>query len=122
VRNPCSTVILGVAVVTSLATTAAAADAEAGKALYAKWCQGCHGGDGRGNPAMEKMLKTKLNDFTAIDLSKLSQADREAKEGEYRKIVAEGKKPMTPFANKLSKEEQEAVLQYVETTFMKARR
>lgn len=121
-RNLWLAVILGAAVQTSLATTAAAADAEAGKALYAKWCQGCHGSDGRGNPAMEKMLKTKLNDFTAIDLSKLSQSDREAKQAEYRKIVTEGKKPMTPFANKLSKEEQEAVLQYVETTFMKASR
>jgi mono/diheme cytochrome c family protein len=116
----CSAALVGVAVLAVLATMAPGADLEAGKALYAKWCQGCHGPDGRGNPAMEKMLKTKVNDFTAIDLSKLSQADREAKEAEYRKVVAEGKKPMAPFAKKLSKEEQDAVLQYVETTFMKA--
>jgi mono/diheme cytochrome c family protein len=112
--------LVAVSMLMVLATGAAGADLEAGKTLYARWCQGCHGADGRGNPAMEKMLKTKINDFTAIDLSKLTKAEREAKEAEYRKIVAEGKTPMTPFAKKLSTEEQNAVLQYVEATFMKA--
>lgn len=115
----CGAMFLGVAVVMALATMAVGADLEAGKTLYTKWCQSCHGPDGRGNPAMEKMLKTKLNDFNGTDLSKLPKADREAKEKELRTIVADGKKPMTGFASKLSKEEQEAVLRYVATTFMK---
>ena len=111
--------MLSVGVVIALATVASAADLVAGKALYAKWCQGCHGADGGGNPAMEKMLKTKLQAFGGMDLSKLPASERDAREAELRKIIAEGKRPMTGFAKKLSVEEQENVLKYIETTFMK---
>ena len=40
-------------------------------------------------------------------------------EVEFRNIVADGKNLMTGFAKKLSKEEQDAVLRYVATTFMR---
>jgi len=33
-----------------------AGDADAGKALFTKNCQGCHGADGKGNAAMAKAL------------------------------------------------------------------
>jgi mono/diheme cytochrome c family protein len=111
--------IVAVALVAVLSPMAVRGDSEAGKALYAKWCQGCHGADGKGNPAMAKMLKTTVTDFRAIDLAKLSKADRAAKEAEFRTIIADGKRPMTGFGKKLSKEEQEAVLEYIETAFMK---
>jgi len=111
--------ILSMGVVIVLASVASGADLAAGQALYAQWCQGCHGTDGKGNPAMEKVLKTKVRDLGATDLSKLSLTERDAREAEWRKIIAEGKRPMTGFAKKLSTAEQENVLKYIETTFMK---
>lgn len=111
--------IVGILLVAVLTPMVVRGDPEAGKALYGKWCQGCHGVDGRGNPAMEKVLKTKVQDFGAIDLAKLSKTDRVTKEEEFRKVIADGKRPMTGFAKKLSKEEQETVLEYIETAFMK---
>ena len=36
-----------------------AADADAGKAVYEKSCVGCHGKDGKGNPAMAKVLEKR---------------------------------------------------------------
>ena len=40
-------------------TQALAADADAGKAAYEKNCAGCHGADGKGNPAVAKTLGEK---------------------------------------------------------------
>jgi len=42
----------------SLYGTAWAADAAAGKAIFASKCKTCHGADGQGNPGMAKVLKT----------------------------------------------------------------
>lgn len=114
-------VVLGVALVVGTAPAAWGADPEAGKPIFAKHCQTCHGANGKGNPAMEKALKKKVEDLAVIDLSKLAPAEREAKEQELRKLVAEGKAPMPGYAKTLSKEQLENVLLYVQTTFMKGR-
>ena len=41
------------------ASTGFGADASAGKAVFEKSCAGCHGADGKGNPAMVKSLEKK---------------------------------------------------------------
>lgn len=38
-------------------TQGVAADADAGKVAYEKNCAGCHGADGKGNPAVAKIAR-----------------------------------------------------------------
>ena len=93
-------VVLGALV---LASTAAAADLELGKKIYAQKCAACHGPDGKGNAKMAETLKVKIP----------ALADAAAKtDSELRKAVAEGKKPMPPFGKTLSKDELDAVVHY----------
>ncbi|MBI4560668.1 MAG: cytochrome c [Candidatus Rokubacteria bacterium] len=112
--------ILGVAFLAAVALPASGADLEAGKKIYAKECQNCHSPDGKGNPAIEKVLKKKVSDLTEINLSKLSKAERDQLEQKFRKSIAEGNPPMPAFGKKLSKADQENVIEYVEKTFMRA--
>ena len=85
-------------------TQALAADADAGKAAYEKNCAGCHGADGKGNPAVAKTLGEKgLNIVGKETTAKSDEA--------LLKIIAEGAGKMPP-SKKLTKEEQKAVLQY----------
>lgn len=111
--------ILGVAVMVAVNQPALGADPGSGKEIFVKACQNCHGADGKGNPAIEKVLRKKIPDLTEINLSKLSKAEREKKGQEFRKAVTEGRPPMPAFGKSLSKEDQENVLEYVEKTFMK---
>jgi mono/diheme cytochrome c family protein len=57
-ENPLKLTFLTIAILT--ATSAFAADAVAGKAVYATKCKSCHGADGEGNPAIAKALKVEL--------------------------------------------------------------
>ena len=85
-------------------TQALGADADAGKAAYEKNCAGCHGADGKGNPAVAKTLGEKgLNIVGKETMQKSDEA--------LLKIIAEGAGKMPP-SKKLTKEEQKAVLQY----------
>jgi mono/diheme cytochrome c family protein len=47
------------------ATSAWAADAAAGKAVYATKCKGCHGADGEGNPNIAKAMKVEIKPLSA---------------------------------------------------------
>ena len=47
------------------ATSMWAADAAAGKAVYAAKCKSCHGADGAGNPAMAKAMKVEMKPLSA---------------------------------------------------------
>ena len=80
-----------------------AGDADAGKALYAKNCQGCHGGDGKGNAAMTKALGEKGLNLTTPEAKKMSDE-------QMAKVIADGAGKMP--ASKLSKAEQKQVLDY----------
>lgn len=113
-------VMLAVGVMVAIAQPARGADLGAGKAIFTKECQNCHSADGKGNPAIEKVLKKKVSDLTEINLSKLSKAERDQLEQKFRKSIAEGNPPMPAFGKKLSKADQENVIEYVEKTFMKA--
>ena len=80
-----------------------AGDADAGKALYTKNCQGCHGADGKGNPAMAKALGDKGLNITTTEVKNMS-------DDQLAKIIAEGAGKMP--ASKLSKAEQKQALDY----------
>ncbi|MFA6028253.1 MAG: c-type cytochrome [Elusimicrobiota bacterium] len=65
---------LALVLLASLTAPAFAADAANGKKLFDAKCATCHGKDGKGSPAMQKMLKvgaaaldvTKAKDFAAV--------------------------------------------------------
>jgi len=80
-----------------------AGDADAGKALFTKNCQGCHGADGKGNAAMAKALGDKGLNLTTPEAKKMSDE-------QMAKVIAEGAGKMP--ASKLSKAEQKQVLEY----------
>jgi mono/diheme cytochrome c family protein len=81
-----------------------AAGADAGKAAYEKNCAGCHGADGKGNPALAKTLGEKgLNIVGKETIQKPDEA--------LLKIIGEGAGKM-PANKKLTKDEQKSVLQY----------
>jgi mono/diheme cytochrome c family protein len=96
-------VILGVWIACSWTAAALAADTSAGKAIYTKSCVGCHGADGKGNPAMAKVMKGL--DITAKDVTQRS-------DDELLKAISEGKGKM-PAQKSLSKDDEKAVLAYV---------
>jgi mono/diheme cytochrome c family protein len=85
-------------------TQAIAADADVGKKAYEKNCAGCHGVDGKGNPAVAKTLGEK-------GLNIVGQETKQKSDEEILKIIAEGAGKMPP-SKKLTKDEQKAVLQY----------
>jgi mono/diheme cytochrome c family protein len=80
-----------------------AAEAQAGKELYTKNCVSCHGADGKGNPAMAKVLGDK-------GLNIVSKEAKEMSDEQILKIIAEGAGKMP--ASKRSKAEQKQVLDY----------
>jgi mono/diheme cytochrome c family protein len=66
-------------------TGAWAADAAAGKAVYAAKCRSCHGANGEGNPSMAKALK--------VDIKPLSDSTADVK-----KVITDGQGKMRPTA------------------------
>ena len=82
--------------------------AMAGKEVYEKRCQSCHGADGTGNPKMAKVLKVSIPPVTGAAL--VQQDDTE-----MLRIIAEGEGKMPGYAQKLSQEEQRQVLEYMKT-------
>lgn len=88
-----------------LASTAFAADADAGKEIYTKKCAGCHGADGKGNAKMAGMLKTTFPDLT--NGSTKTEAD-------LVKLISDGQKPMPAFKKSLSADDVKSVILYVQ--------
>jgi mono/diheme cytochrome c family protein len=80
------------------------ADAKAGKATYDKACVSCHGADGKGNPAMAKVLGEK-------GLNIVGKETQAKKDAELLKIIAEGAGKM-PASKNLSPQEQKDALSY----------
>ncbi len=81
---------------------------EAGKKVYQKDCQSCHGPDGAGNPELAKVLQVSIPPVTGAALQQKDNA-------EILHVIAEGKGKMPGFAKKLSAEEQGQVLEYMKT-------
>jgi cytochrome c6 len=97
--------IVGVLVIGVWSAGAMAAGASAGKAIFEKSCVSCHGKDGKGNPAMAKVLGEKGLDLTAKDATQKSDE-------QLLKVIAEGAGKM-PAQKSLSKDDQKQVLTYV---------
>jgi cytochrome c6 len=95
---------LGLGMVGVWVGAALAADAPAGKAVFEKSCVSCHGKDGKGNPAMAKVLGEKGLDLT-------SKETKQKSDEQLLKVIAEGAGKM-PAQKSLSKDEQKEVLSY----------
>src|SRR5438477_5622743 len=67
-------------------TGAWAADAAAGKAVYAAKCKSCHGADGDGNAAIAKMLKVEIKPLSSTT-------------ADVKKVIVEGQGKMKPVAS-----------------------
>ena len=97
--------LFGLAIGLVWAAGARAAEASAGKATYEKSCVGCHGADGKGNPAMAKVLGEKGLNLTTKEVT-------QASDDKLLKVLAEGAGKM-PAQKSLSKDEQKQVLGHV---------
>jgi mono/diheme cytochrome c family protein len=88
---------------------ATAAAIAAGKVIYHKHCESCHGvgGDGTGDRAPE--LSIMPTDFTDAHLM------RRLSDGELFWKIAHGHRPMPGFASKLSETERWQVVDYIRT-------
>jgi len=69
-----------------------AADAAAGKAVYASKCQTCHGADGTGNPGLGKALGVTWKPLGGSDVQGMSDDD-------LKKVISGGKGKMKPVAS-----------------------
>jgi mono/diheme cytochrome c family protein len=90
----------------SLNGMAWAADAAAGKTLYASKCKTCHGANGEGNPGMAKVLKTEIKPLSDPATQSMSDAD-------VKKVITDGKGKMKPVA--ISGADLDNVAAYVKT-------
>ena len=97
--------LTGVAISFTLVWPIAGLAADAGKTIYEKSCASCHGKDGKGNPAMAKVLGEKGLDLTTKEASQKSDE-------QLLKIIVEGAGKM-PASKSLSKDDQQQVLSYV---------
>jgi len=98
--------IMGI-LLTGAGSHAGAADADGGKMAYEKNCAGCHGADGKGNPAVAKTLGEK-------GLNIVGKETTQKTDDILLKIIVEGAGKM-PAAKKLNKDEQKQVLHYSRT-------
>jgi mono/diheme cytochrome c family protein len=99
-------VLAGLWVVLGLVTPAWSAEAKAGKATYDKLCVSCHGGDGKGNPAMTKVLGEKELNIVTKETSK-------KKDEELLKVITDGRGKMPASGKGLSKQERNELLGYI---------
>lgn len=92
--------------VAGAAGSAFAADAAAGKAVYARRCQSCHGPTGAGNPSVAKMLGATMKPLGGADVQAKSDDD-------LKKAIANGTGKMKPV--KLTDAEASGVVAYIRT-------
>ena len=81
------------------------AETKAGKATYDKLCLSCHGADGKGNPAMAKVMGDK--ELNIVDKETVAKKDPE-----LLKVIVEGAGKMPASGKVLSAQEQKDVLSY----------
>jgi cytochrome c6 len=80
------------------------ADDSPGAAVYRSNCSICHGADGSGNTAIGK--KNNVKDLRSPEAQKATDA-------EWFELISKGKKPMPPFASRLSEEQIHGVIAYL---------
>ena len=86
-----------------LLAAAIPAAADDAAALYKSKCQVCHGADGKGTAAGQKM---GARDFNAPEVAKQSDAD-------MAKITKEGKGKMPKFEGKLTDDQIKGLIKYI---------
>jgi mono/diheme cytochrome c family protein len=77
-----------------------------GKTVYTARCASCHGSSGKGDGPAAKDFKESPGDMTKLG----GQSD-----GAIFWKITEGKKPMPPFATKLSEQQRWDVINYLRT-------
>lgn len=91
----------------ALPARVAAADAQAGQAVFNKSCKTCHGPNGQGNPAIAKALRVAIPDLGSAEVQSKS-------DDALRKDVVEGKGKMKPVKT-ISGGEVKNVIAFVRT-------
>lgn len=81
--------LICLALTTAGSTVQAAADVEAGKAVFAKKCKACHAAGGEGNAAIAKTMQVTLRHLGAKEV-------QQKKDDELKKDVVEGTGKMKP--------------------------
>lgn len=84
----------------------------AGKLIYTKNCNDCHGKKGKGDGPKSGDLEKTPRDFTKEDFQKQS-------DGSIFWKISEGRKPMPSFKKDLSDEQRWQVINYVRTLGIK---
>lgn len=108
-------VILSALITAGLGASLLCAENPAAKKLYDGKCASCHGKDGKGNPAMTKVLKV---DAGALDMTTPAVAAKT--DEELIKITAEGKGKMPGYAKKMKPEEIKATVEHIRSLAPKA--
>jgi mono/diheme cytochrome c family protein len=99
--------IIGVILFIFVAVAIQAQDAAAGKAVYGKKCQSCHGADGSGNPNIAKVLNVQLKPLGSDEVQKKS-------DGDLKMTITAGTGKMKPVAG-VSDKDINDVVAYVRT-------
>ena len=86
------TILTTLTVVCLSGAVALAADANAGKAVYDRACQACHGPDGTPKDAIAKMMKVEMADLKSSAVQAMSNDD-------FKKIITGGKGKMRPITS-----------------------
>jgi len=95
----------GCLLVVAAGSSAWSAETKAGKGIYDKLCVSCHGADGKGNPAMAKVMGEK-------ELNIVDKETQGKKDADLLKVITEGAGKMPASGKSLSSQEQKDVLSY----------
>jgi len=91
----------------TMITSAAAASAKDGEAIYAAKCKNCHAADGSGNPAIAKMMNVTMKPLGSAEVQAKSDADLKA-------VVTMGMGKMKPVSGVLAGD-ADNVVAYIRT-------
>jgi len=91
------TILMTLLLTISAGLAVAAGDAAAGKAVYDKSCQTCHGPTGVANPKIAKMMKVDIKDLGSTEIQKMSDED-------LKETITKGKGKMKPVKSIVGKD------------------
>lgn len=100
------------------ASRLSAQDAQRGKAVYEKWCMGCHGETGAGDGPAAKYMLPPPRDFTPAKYQIRTTASGELPtDADLERVVADGMPgtAMPEWTTKLSSAERRDVVAYIKT-------
>ena len=110
--------VLALAAAAAHASALAAQAPHPGKAVYDRWCAGCHGAGGKGDgPAADRMLPRPRDFTTALYQVRTTPSGSLPLDADVRRVVDEGMPgtAMPGWKGKLSEGERDAVVGYLKT-------